>query len=233
MTGHRSIDSRSRRFEVRPGFTLIELLVVIAVIAILACILLPVFAKARERARTTSCASNMRQIGQAMTLYTQDYDGYHPPLGPLGTSEVWELVTEPGFNCTWLDYIYPYVKSTAVFQCPSFNLGEYRTGCIAPEFVDGKIKRKYRGSYVRRGFVLSGTHLHEAQLTTPATKILVYEGEGSSSGQGTIVDVGDLVLNGIPRRHFQGSNLLFADGHVKLLSLEQMARSEYWNLTTE
>jgi prepilin-type N-terminal cleavage/methylation domain-containing protein/prepilin-type processing-associated H-X9-DG protein len=232
MTGRRSTGSRAKQSGVRPGFTLIELLVVIAVIAILASILLPVFAKARERARTTSCASNMRQIGQAISLYTQDNDGYHPPHSNPGLPMPWELITEPGFNCTWLDYIYPYVKSTAVFQCPSFSRGEYRIGCPAPEFVNGEIKRKYRGSYDRRSTTSNG-HLHEANILMPANRILVYEGEGGGAGGNSVNDIDDIHLMGVPRRHFQGCNLLFADGHVKLLSLEQMTRSEYWKLTTE
>lgn len=89
------------------GFTLIELLVVIAIIAILAAILFPVFAKVREKARQTSCLSNLKQIGLGVVQYEQDFDehtpnGYNPYGGGTG----------------WAGQIYSYVKSTAVFKCP-------------------------------------------------------------------------------------------------------------------
>jgi prepilin-type N-terminal cleavage/methylation domain-containing protein/prepilin-type processing-associated H-X9-DG protein len=90
------------------GFTLIELLVVIAIIAILAAILFPVFAKAREKARQTSCLSNLKQLDLAMVQYAQDSDETYPAL------DNW--MTNPG--TIWASMIYPYVKSTGVYTCP-------------------------------------------------------------------------------------------------------------------
>ncbi len=99
----------------RSGFTLIELLVVIAIIAILAAILFPVFAQAREKARQISCVSNMKQVGLAVIQYTQDYDEAFPPAvqyanpgDPVGAPVYWSSTTVIG----------PYLKSTAVLQCP-------------------------------------------------------------------------------------------------------------------
>src|SRR5215216_6862587 len=102
------------------GFTLIELLVVIAIIAILAAILFPVFARARENARRSACQSNLKQIGLGLLQYTQDYDeafvadwftGTGPvPTDPEGT---------PGAHYKWQDAIYSYVKSEQLFTCPS------------------------------------------------------------------------------------------------------------------
>src|ERR1700753_1197036 len=95
----------------RQGFTLIELLVVIAIIAILAAILFPVFAKAREKARQTACLSNEKQLGTAVMMYCQDFDEHLP--------SVWDA----NDHLTWADEIYPYVKSLGAFVCPSNTVG--------------------------------------------------------------------------------------------------------------
>src|SRR5687767_5245897 len=92
----------------RSGFTLIELLVVIAIIAILAAILFPVFAQAREKARSSSCLSNMKQLGTATIMYAQDYDGSYPLA--------WhDAPAEYGFDVMLM----PYTKNLQVFDCPS------------------------------------------------------------------------------------------------------------------
>jgi len=93
------------------GFTLIELLVVIAIIAILAAILFPVFAKVREKARQTSCSSNMRQMGLALMQYVQDNDETYP----VG------VANDGGSGLGWAGQIYPFVKSNAVYTCPDDN----------------------------------------------------------------------------------------------------------------
>jgi prepilin-type N-terminal cleavage/methylation domain-containing protein/prepilin-type processing-associated H-X9-DG protein len=96
----------------RSGFTLIELLVVIAIIAILAAILFPVFAKAREKARQITCASNLKQLGLAFLQYQQDNDETNP------TGSLWHASLPAGQGQGWAGQIYPYVKSAGVFACP-------------------------------------------------------------------------------------------------------------------
>ncbi len=114
----------------KKGFTLIELLVVIAIIAILAAILFPVFAQARESARSSSCLSNTKQIGLAILQYVQDYDEFFPPA----MYEVY--TTDPAYNkpdlpwgpwknrhTGWDKLVQPYIKNTQVFKCPSATPG--------------------------------------------------------------------------------------------------------------
>ena len=107
--GHREAMMR------RTGFTLIELLVVIAIIAILAAILFPVFARARENARKSTCQSNLKQMGLAIMQYVQDYDETYPIGGMLDSK---------GVQIHWRHLIYPYVKNEGVFKCPAW-VSEY------------------------------------------------------------------------------------------------------------
>src|SRR5690348_3717227 len=109
----------------RRGFTLIELLVVIAIIAILAAILFPVFAQAREKARQTGCLSNLRQIGTAAQMYAQDDDERLP-----GT----ELGEGDG-EYHWLEMLAPYTKNRGLFTCPSAAVKTlYQPNGVAAEF---------------------------------------------------------------------------------------------------
>src|SRR5436190_15533824 len=94
----------------RNGFTLIELLVVIAIIAILAAILFPVFAQARDKARQATCLSNLKQLGNAQMMYTQDYDETYP--------KAYHALPD-GSDWAWYLEIQPYAKNTSIFRCPS------------------------------------------------------------------------------------------------------------------
>src|SRR5262249_17005376 len=111
---------RPQRGEGNRGFTLIELLVVIAIIAILAAILFPVFAKAGEKARQSSCLSNVKQLNLGMQMYAQDYDERFPVWA-------WWASYSPGgavparinhFESLWVNAIYPYVKNNQIYECP-------------------------------------------------------------------------------------------------------------------
>ncbi|RYX84383.1 DUF1559 domain-containing protein [bacterium] len=129
-SNRKRLTSSNASWNTKAGFTLIELLVVIAIIAILAAILFPVFAKARENARRTSCMSNLKQIGLGLMQYTQDYDENYPAAGMSPTAN-----GPLALGYGWAGDIYPYVKSAQVFVCPGdsselmapFNVAPYTT----------------------------------------------------------------------------------------------------------
>ena len=117
-TSRRTCHTAAQRVKSRlsRGFTLIELLVVIAIIAILAAILFPVFARARENARRASCQSNLKQIGLGIMQYTQDYDEKYPRSRTAGNTYKASAVNP---RMPWQLTIMPYVKSTQLYKCPS------------------------------------------------------------------------------------------------------------------
>src|SRR5438876_2199440 len=100
------------------AFTLIELLVVIAIIAILAAILFPVFAQARDKARQATCLSNQKQFGLGLMMYVQDYDETYP----IGLHAHNDFLRQ---EAVWFKMVQPYLKNTAVFRCPSASGPKY------------------------------------------------------------------------------------------------------------
>ncbi len=135
------------------GFTLIELLVVIAIIAILAAILFPVFARAREAARKSSCLSNCKQIGTSLMMYTQDYDETYPIANqeedrlPRGQAHNW--FNSNGASPALADVIQPYAKNDGIFRCPSL-------GNPVERQVNGFVVNNRGGSYGYRCYCLPG-----------------------------------------------------------------------------
>ena len=193
----------------RRGFTLIELLVVIAIIAILAAILFPVFARAREKARQSSCLSNVKQIALACMMYTQDYDERLPRMY-FDTGVPGSVVYPAGGTSNgmiWPNPVYPYVNNIQVFNCPSWGT-------------------RWSGNY--SGTVPYGISSHLsgkalADLKRPAETILVadsYNASGSSQcyciqRNIQIWSTDGKVRNAIPARHNEGANFGLADGHAK------------------
>jgi prepilin-type N-terminal cleavage/methylation domain-containing protein/prepilin-type processing-associated H-X9-DG protein len=136
------------------GFTLIELLVVIAIIALLAAILFPVFAQARDKARQNSCLSNTRQIGTAMMMYAQDFDEGLPAWGEY----------------RWHVALKPYVKSIQVFVCPS-------AGDCDPQFISQRVPERTKAGGVTNCARWGGTRFVEDPGVTPPVR--TYSGTGS------------------------------------------------------
>src|SRR5213080_4811739 len=126
-------EQRRHSMRKRRGFTLIELLVVIAIIAILAAILFPVFAQARDKARMATCISNMRQIGSALMMYVQDYDETYPYI------RFHEWSAERGTHCyVWRNAIRPYLNSIDVLACPSNPFSRTTPGTPGPRGYPAK-----------------------------------------------------------------------------------------------
>ena len=217
------------------AFTLIELLVVIAIIAILAAILFPVFARARENARRSSCQSNLKQIGLGFMQYTQDYDEY-PMLKSNGPSN-------------WAGLIQPYIKSTQIFVCPSAKDGDGYNG----RNTDGAL---FPANYALNVFYESSATLgwfantnkpwtSLAGIEDPTQSVFSGDSQGThSAGQSYSNGSGSnasLNLTADPQvfgnasqhvwvgRHLDTANFVFYDGHVKAMRIANIAAKSTTN----
>ena len=228
----------------RNGFTLIELLVVIAIIAILAAILFPVFAAAREKARQASCASNEKQLGLAIIQYVQDYDEMYPSFNctaaAFGSTNC-TAATNSGYS--WQSDVWPYVKSTGVFACPSNITTHQWTQTF------GSIPDDYdlNGSAIFQGYTTIGGVGYfgatQSKIAGPDQTILMAECDDGAWNEGLRLDQA-ITTGGVatppvcasqPRGfwlyggHTGGANFLFCDGHVKKLKWGQtMEPNNMW-----
>jgi prepilin-type processing-associated H-X9-DG protein len=218
------------------------LLVVIAIIAILAAILFPVFARARENARRASCQSNLKQIGLGMMMYVQDYDERYAPAIP-GTwhtaSTYTTQSTNPGvctgmpcekfnvadgFNTgkyvSWMDLVQPYAKSTQLFYCPS---------------QDADSTPSYGYSAYINQMVYGKPPVAMAQVNNPSETVMLTDCHRIYGAYNRPTDVFlPLTGNRIYIPHLEGYNVAFADGHVKWFGQNNPIGlaanvNKYWN----
>ncbi len=228
----------------KKGFTLIELLVVIAIIALLAAILFPVFARARENARKSSCQNQLKQIGLGILQYTQDYDETMPiSFGGGGTDAL-----------QWTQRTYGYIKSQQIFQCPSdSSKGNIPWGTNANPGFPAPFHSSYGANYrvIGGGGYGSSSPVASADIVRPATTVLLTDlgvncvaaapwFDVNAKKNGTWILVDPLCSNsstnpGDPAqatsagnghwaapnpRHLDVANVCFVDGHVKSLKPE-------------
>lgn len=201
------------------GFTLIELLVVIAIIAILAAILFPVFARAREKARQTACLNNLKQLGTSILLYVQDYDETYPINYQDASSGPGTAAQIP---LTWPNRLMPYVGSSKVYACPSDS---------RPPNVDFPGCRPILQSYCwnwRLGMDLPAWGYYAtvtlAQVAAPSQCAMLWDDNSDwlTAGYGGRFNTldspdwsGDFDREVLQGRHNEGDTFMFADGHAK------------------
>ena len=213
----------------RRGFTLIELLVVIAIIAILAAILFPVFARAREKARQASCQSNLKQIGLALRMYSQDYDETLPRL----YTDVRPATISGGYFHT-PELLHPYIQNAQIWMCPS-ERSDYQS-------FDNDIKCTYgynQSRFVDRVNFDSG--LAVAEIEDPAGTLAFIDDDELYAGPYSPAVPTDYDPNAsVPNhpsnydstraiaRHNDTYNIVFVDGHVKSMPNTQYRHWSYW-----
>ena len=224
------------------GFTLIELLVVIAIIAILAAILFPVFAQAREKARQTQCLSNVKQIGTAIQMYAGDWDEALPstnwlesndglrtlgyPIGALwfqGLRNPEEATKYDPLKTTYVGGLMPYVKNAKLFSCPSdtgadanVKTGKRMTTYGLRHYIACLAMNAWNQAQGPGGTCLANVPVWSVPLSAfekPAQSVIIHESV-SLHGEKTWTEKSKL-------------NCVFADGHAKLLVLNQFAPKKY------
>ena len=206
----------------RRGFTLIELLVVIAIIAILAAILFPVFARAREKARQASCMSNLKQIALGALMYAQDYDEkLASDLFGGGTN----------YSGRWFLRVYPYIKNLQLYTCPSYGQDVLVAGAKGwpqpPIFIGISVDYGIASTIDPNAWG-TGDGVPLALLTHPAETVYfgdsIHEYANGAAQYAAANECGGTPgcgcgtshpANQANARHNGGSNLAFADGHVK------------------
>lgn len=242
----------------KPAFTLIELLTVIAIIAVLAALLFPVFARAREAGRASSCLSNMKQIGTALSLYLQDYDETYPmsrlpdathSLGGCVSSLPFPTGHLEGSKFNWRRVTQPYIKNMAVLRCPSNAYAERASGAGLPPGDESNAHYAPK-DYLPLSYAYNGGFFHEAippcwydeererprslsEISAGANLILLLESRLPMPDLGSwgFEWQADESGQSALQSHNGLTNFLFADLHAKRLTIPQTCQAKMWTDT--
>ncbi len=202
------------------GFTLIELLVVIAIIAILAAILFPVFSQAREKARQTSCLSNLKQLGLATMMYAEDYDSCTPIINILFPTPYDATEEDVNSQLSALVVLAPYVKNRQVFVCPSKGYGLPTSGPyqMTYAFYGADLMERCSGwapGWAPPGYSQNYWEFYNGQSVDAAEQ---HGASASGDTSAKLVARDSLRIVGTDQHspHHEAINALYADGHVKV-----------------
>ncbi|MES2465558.1 MAG: DUF1559 domain-containing protein [Armatimonadota bacterium] len=237
----------------RAAFTLIELLVVIAIIAILAAILFPVFAQARDKARQAACLSNQKQIGLGLMQYAQDYDETMP-IESYG--DYMGLTVNDSGAPKWMDMIFPYVKNTGVFTCITAQANDLSSRDYHRYIYQPPTPTWVRGTFNYGSYVLNGAYYNETATTAfgPSGRALAEISDTAGTIFATETGAPNINRNAVltwryyqvnptldkttrPASlrtnqgivsymyHLEGTNSVFCDGHAKWYRGEQLVQT--------
>lgn len=213
------IHYRNKRIPRNRGFTLIEMIFVVSIVSLLAAIAVPAFFTVQGQARQISCGSNLRQIGMALLIYSQDHEGYYPYAvdpGDKFTPQIWSEYPEfqsqiPDIGLIQ-DVLSPYMNSPQLFHCPAdvgFDVNDFTYESMPARPTSFE---RYRTSYYYRT-ELTVRRANDSSLKQSAQVNVLFDGAGLSHG--TLMPL------------MQRYNVLFADGHVK--NLNRMQIDETWD----
>lgn len=223
------------------AFTLVELLTVIAIIAVLAGILFPVFAKAKASAKQVACVSNLRQIGNSIALYMQDSDGIFPSALDASdkyASDIWNAFPEYKDRIPHMplmpDILQPYLKSYEVFHCPSDTGSRMLDSHPDQEFITSPTMFKTYGSSYFFRTEIAFKYMSDTSFQLPSSVNVMFDGAGHWHGAGRALEKTD-VGNGITYLNLLNGyryNVLFGDFHVKNLSWSALQQAWSTDLTS-
>jgi len=219
----------------RRGLTLVEMLVVLAIVAILAGILFPVFARVREAGHNAVCLANLKQLALGMTLYCNDHNGYFPEAWPgnilkqetpqpdqakPGGKYLTNIGKDDGHFVTWMDALFPYVRSTGVFECPSVEHNELISYGLS-SCLNGQQGDDYKGG---RGVRPASMN----RVRRPSEIVMLFD-----HNRAAMLEADPFFLGGVARGvgeednalflHDNGINVAYVDGHVKRMPRETLS----------